>query len=119
GPQVADYVRHEEGGRKSGLLLSSSGADADCWLASGLPTANRYFFSISSRDCAARAAPIAVLTLFSSSGGGSTAFIPSESIQSSRTQPVVWYRCSSSSSSTASTASWMADLSLPVAFSAI
>src|SRR6187401_667833 len=45
---------------------------------------------IDARAFFARAAPIAVLTSFSSSGGGKTAGIPSESIQSSRVQPVVW-----------------------------
>jgi len=48
------------------------------------------FYSISFRDCFARAAPIAVLTSFSSSGGGRTAFIPSDWIHSSRAQPCVW-----------------------------
>ena len=47
------------------------------------------FYDILSRACFARAAPIAVFTSFSSSGGGSTAGIPSDSIQSSRVQPVV------------------------------
>lgn len=37
--------------------------------------------------CSARAAPIAVFTSLRSSGGGSTAFIPRDSIQSSRHQP--------------------------------
>ena len=49
-----------------------------------------------------RAAPIAVFTSFFSSGGGSCAGMPSDWIQSSRHQPWVWYRCSSSSSSTSS-----------------
>jgi len=48
------------------------------------------FYSISFRDCFARAAPIAVLTSFSSSGGGRTAFMPSDWIHSSRAQPCVW-----------------------------
>ena len=47
------------------------------------------FYVMLSRACFARAAPIAVLTSFSSSGGGRTAGIPSDSIQSSRVQPVV------------------------------
>ena len=38
--------------------------------------------------CSALAAPIAVFTCFSSSGGGSTAFIPRDSIQSSRHHPL-------------------------------
>ena len=33
---------------------------------------------------------MAVTTFFSSSGGGRTAGIPSDSIQSSRAQPIVW-----------------------------
>ena len=53
-----------------------------------------------SRDCSARAAPIWVTTLFCSSGGGSTAGMPSASIQSSRVQPIVWKRCSASCSPT-------------------
>jgi hypothetical protein len=48
------------------------------------------FYSMSRRAFFARAAPIAVFTSFSSSGGGSTAGIPSESIQSSRLQPCEW-----------------------------
>ena len=49
----------------------------------------RVAYSISLRAIFARAAPIAVLTSFSSSGGGSTAGIPSDAIQSSRVHPVV------------------------------
>jgi len=45
--------------------------------------------TILSRSCLARAAPIAVLTSFSSSGGGSAAGRPKDSTQSSRAQPVV------------------------------
>ena len=40
--------------------------------------------------CSARAAPIALLTCLRSSGGGSTAFIPSDSSHSSRHQPFEW-----------------------------
>ena len=47
------------------------------------------FYSMSVRACSARAAPIAVSTFFTSSGGGNTAFMPSDSIQSSRAQPFV------------------------------
>ena len=57
------------------------------------------------RDCFARAASPAVFTSFSSSGGGSTAGNPRKSIHNSRLQPMEWYRCSSSSSSTFSQAS--------------
>src|SRR4030095_13721261 len=57
---------------------------------------------IAPRAIFARAAPIAVLTSLASSGGGRTAGIPRPLIQSSRLQPIVWYRCSSSSSSTSS-----------------
>ena len=46
-------------------------------------------YSMVSRLALARAAPIAVFTSFSSSGGGSTAGRPSASIHSSRDQPVV------------------------------
>jgi hypothetical protein len=46
-------------------------------------------YSISLRACLARAAPIAVLTSFSSSGGGMTAGKPNDSIHNSRAQPVV------------------------------
>jgi len=46
-------------------------------------------FSMAFRAFFARAAPIAVLTSFSSSGGGSTAGKPKDSIQSSRDHPVV------------------------------
>jgi len=42
-----------------------------------------------SADCSAFAAPIAVVTCRFSSGGGSTAFIPSDWIHSSRHQPLV------------------------------
>ena len=45
--------------------------------------------AMSSRAFLARAAPIAVFTLFCSSGGGSTAGRPSASIHNSRVQPVV------------------------------
>ena len=41
-----------------------------------------------SAACAARAAPMAVLTSLRSSGGGRTAFIPNDWIQSSRHQPL-------------------------------
>jgi len=41
------------------------------------------------RACFARAAPIAVLTSLTSSGGGKTAFIPSPLIHNSRVHPVV------------------------------
>ncbi len=54
------------------------------------------------RACSVRAAPIAVLTFFRSSGGGRTASMPRACSHSSRHQPRVWYRCSSSSFSTAS-----------------
>jgi hypothetical protein len=47
-------------------------------------------YNIFLRAFLARAAPMAVLTSCSSSGGGSTAGIPSDSIHSSRPQPVVW-----------------------------
>lgn len=47
-------------------------------------------YSRAFRACLARAAPIAVLTSFSSSGGGRTVGRPSEAIHSSRHQPVVW-----------------------------
>lgn len=47
-------------------------------------------YSISFRLCFARAAPIAVLTSFSSSGGGITAGKPMDSIHNSRVQPWVW-----------------------------
>lgn len=47
------------------------------------------YSTISSRAFLARAAPMAVPTFFSSSGGGSTAGMPSASIHSSRAQPVV------------------------------
>ena len=57
-------------------------------LTRGMPDASRQ--SISLRASFARAAPIAVLTSFASSGGGNTAGIPSDSIQSSRVHPVVW-----------------------------
>ena len=46
--------------------------------------------SMSSRCCSAREAPMAVSTFFTSSGGGSTAGMPSDLIHSSRHQPVVW-----------------------------
>ena len=46
-------------------------------------------FSMAFRAFFARAAPIAVLTSFSSSGGGRTAGKPKDAIQSSRDQPVV------------------------------
>ncbi len=49
-----------------------------------------------------RAASPAVLTSSFSSGGGRTAGSPRDSIQSSRFHPMVWYKCSSSSSSTCS-----------------
>jgi hypothetical protein len=49
----------------------------------------RPHYSISRRAFFARAAPIAVFTSFSSSGGGSTAGKPSDSIHSSRHQPVL------------------------------
>ena len=52
--------------------------------------------------CSAFAASIAVFTSRFSSGGGSTALRPSDFSHSSRHQPLVWYRCSSSSSSTSS-----------------
>ena len=41
------------------------------------------------RVCSARAAPMAVLTCFLSSGGGSTALMPSDCSHSSRHQPLV------------------------------
>ena len=47
-------------------------------------------YNMSFRAIFARAAPMAVLTSFVSSGGGRTAGIPSASIHSSRVQPVVW-----------------------------
>lgn len=50
------------------------------------------FPSICSRDAWAFAAPTAVSTFFSSSGGGSTAGMPRDAIQSSRVQPLLWYR---------------------------
>jgi hypothetical protein len=53
-----------------------------------VPPPRRYFERL--RDFLARAAPMAVFTSCSSSGGGSTAGIPSVSIHSSRPQPVVW-----------------------------
>ncbi len=45
--------------------------------------------AMSPRAALARAAPIAVLTSFSSSGGGSTAGSPNDSIHSSRVHPAV------------------------------
>ena len=47
-------------------------------------------YSILSRCCSARDAPMAVSTCLTSSGGGSTAGRPSALIHSSRHQPVVW-----------------------------
>ena len=47
------------------------------------------FFSISFRPCSARAAPIAVSTFLTSSGGGNTAGMPSDAIHNSRVQPLV------------------------------
>ena len=67
------------------------------------PCVWRHDRAISSRAFLARAAPIAVVTCFCSSGGGSTALMPSDCSHSSRVHPVEWYRCSSSSSSTSST----------------
>ena len=52
-------------------------------------TARQSDLAMSSRAFLARAAPIAVFTLFCSSGGGSTAGRPSASIHNSRVQPVV------------------------------
>ena len=48
-----------------------------------------YLLAIFVRAFSARAAPMAVSTSLTSSGGGSTAFIPSDSIQSSRHHPLV------------------------------
>jgi hypothetical protein len=53
-------------------------------------TAEHWSYNMSFRAILARAAPMAVLTSFVSSGGGRTAGIPSASIHSSRVQPVVW-----------------------------
>ncbi len=47
-------------------------------------------YSSSLRAISAREAPIAVFTSFCSSGGGSTAFMPSEAIASSRHHPLEW-----------------------------
>ena len=44
---------------------------------------------ISARAFCARAAPIAVFTSLTSSGGGKTAFMPKDSIHNSLVQPVV------------------------------
>ena len=68
-------------------------SEALCWVWSRSQVMSR-------RVCLALAAPIAVLTSFCSSGGGRTAFMPSPLIHSSRAQPVLWYRCSSSCFST-------------------
>lgn len=46
--------------------------------------------SMSSRCCSARDAPMAVSTFLTSSGGGSTAGMPSDLIHNSRHQPAVW-----------------------------
>lgn len=46
--------------------------------------------SMSSRCCSARDAPMAVSTCLTSSGGGSTAGMPSDLIHNSRHQPAVW-----------------------------
>lgn len=63
------------------------GSGAFAWLTGSMAQLDQ---SISSRACSAREAPIAVTTFFSSSGGGSTAGIPNDSIHSSRAQPIVW-----------------------------
>jgi hypothetical protein len=55
-------------------------------LCRGLATSR---YNIRFRAIFARAAPMADFTSFSSSGGGSTAGMPSDSIHSSRPQPVV------------------------------
>jgi hypothetical protein len=57
--------------------------------ASGAAVEWQECYSIFFRDCLARAAPMAVVTSFSSSGGGITAGNPSASIHNSRVQPVV------------------------------
>jgi hypothetical protein len=56
----------------------------------GRRTSKSSFYSMSLRACFARAAPIAVVTSFTSSGGGSTAGIPRFWIHNSRVQPAVW-----------------------------
>ena len=56
----------------------------------GSGPAGAAFNTTKSPACFARAAPIAVLTSFSSSGGGSTAGRPSFWRDSSRAQPCVW-----------------------------
>lgn len=61
----------------------SHAAKRSCWH-------DRRRQSISSRCCSARDAPIAVSTFFTSSGGGSTAGMPSDSIHNSRDHPLVW-----------------------------
>jgi len=55
----------------------------------GLPDFGSIGYLDFSADCSAFAAPIAVVTCRFSSGGGSTAFIPSDWIHSSRHQPLV------------------------------
>jgi len=82
GTGQAQSVEREGAGART--LLSSARYPRPVLLA------GKTFYSISFRDCFARAAPIAVLTSFSSSGGGRTAFMPSDWIHSSRAQPCVW-----------------------------
>jgi hypothetical protein len=76
--------RTSRGGRTTSACAISSTARAE---ASRSP--ERASQRILSAACSARAAPIAVFTFFTSSSGGRTAFIPSDSIHSSRHQPRV------------------------------
>lgn len=98
-------TKHRNRGSRAGAFASSNGFDrTTVWtpisrrvrapgraLGQCLVLARRCL-SISLRDCSARAAPIAVSTSSTSSGGGKTAGRPNAAIHNSRVHPRVWWR---------------------------